>query len=130
MRDFDKEGLWSDLRHRTQAEKEKISPYIFSLRHIVRHLRYPLNDRYLAMLAYHNLHSTYREALTNRVPMSPDEWESWSLPFGKLRKLNYRWSVPPTAEKMHIPYAALKEQASQNKTIAATSVSGEVAVAT
>ena len=26
VRDFDEEDLWSDLRHRTRAEKEKISP--------------------------------------------------------------------------------------------------------
>ena len=43
--------------------------------------------------------------------------------------MNYRWSAPPTAEKMHIPYTALKKQATR-KTIAATSVSREVAAAT
>ena len=31
VRDFDEEDLWSDLHHRTQAEKKTISPYIVSL---------------------------------------------------------------------------------------------------
>ena len=70
VRDFDEEDLWSDFRQRTEAEKEKISPYIVRLRHIVRHLVYPPDERYLALLAYHNLHPTYRYALTNQVPMS------------------------------------------------------------
>ena len=61
--------------------------------------------------------------------MSLDDLESWGLQFEKLQKLKYRWSAPPTAEKMHIPYAAPMKQATR-KMIAATSVSGEVAAAT
>ena len=44
VREIDEEDLWSDLRHCTQAEKEKISSYILSLRHIVRHLAYPPSE--------------------------------------------------------------------------------------
>ena len=97
-----------------------------NLQHIVRHLAYPLDERYVALLAYQKLYPTYRDALTNRVPMSLDDLESRGLQFEKLQKLNYRWSTPPTAEKMHILYATPKKQASR-KTIAAASVSGEVA---
>ena len=61
--------------------------------------------------------------------MHLDELESWGLQFGKLQKLTYHWSAPPTAEKMHIPYAAPKKQASR-KTKAVTSVSREAAAAT
>ena len=89
VREFGEEDLWSDLRHRRQAEKEKISTYTISLRHIVRHLAYP-SERYLALLAYRNLHSTYRDALANRVPMSLDELEEWRLQSGKLENLNCR----------------------------------------
>ena len=65
VRDFDEEDLWPDLPYRTQVKKENISPYIVSLRHIVRHLAYPPDDYYLALLAYRNLHPIYRDALAN-----------------------------------------------------------------
>ena len=121
--------MWSDLRHRTQAEKEKISAYILSLRHLVRHLAYPPSEQYFALLAYRNLHPTYRDALANRVPMTLEELETWGMQFEKLQKLNCRWSAPPSADRMHIAYAAPKKQTTR-KSAAAASVSGEVAAVT
>ena len=61
--------------------------------------------------------------------MSLDEVEEWGLQYEKQQKLNGRWTAPPSADRMHIQYAAPKKQTTR-KSAAAASVSGEVAAAT
>ena len=52
-----------------QAEKEAITPYLMSVRYIVRHLQYPPSQEYLALLAPHDLHATYQDAFGEKGPL-------------------------------------------------------------
>ena len=101
-----RKDLWADLRRRTQAEKEPITPFINSLPYIAMHFRHPPGDAQMARTAYRNLHSSYRRAFGVRTPMCLEDIQDWEIQHEKFRDLDHQWEAPPSAEKMNVAHAA------------------------
>ena len=85
VKECDEEDLWMDLRRRTQAVREPITPFINSLQYVAMHFRYPPGDAQMARTAYRNLHPSYRRAFGEKTPMCLEDIEDWGIQYEKLR---------------------------------------------
>ena len=78
-------------------------------------------------MAHRYLHPTNWDEFGENVPMTIEDLQSWGLQYERLQKQNKQWSAPPSADKMHIAYAAPRKS-STRKTAVAASVSALAAI--